>query len=1082
VLWDRTLTALEVASLYNQGMPTNLLVNRNNYQSGNPTVFNTKQVDFDGTDDHLKVTNAYGSFTGSISAWVKRDSLLESRYITDFRSGSGTGYFAIASNHTVAVSNGTKYVDGVATTTVPQDNEWHHIVVTGITLNITESIIFGSRYNIIDVFDGDMSQVGLWNSTLTADEVSSLYNHGLPIDLTTDQAAYESSSNLVGYWRMGSGTLDTYPLIADQTNATLGSELVTNGDFELNSGWLNFGSPTTSEQSTEQSHTGTYSWKIIADATQEGIFSPNNFNLTSGLTYSVSLWIYSVSGNSIKSGLTNTNVSVFAERTVTVGEWTNITYIATASSTGAAYVSILSQNSLNFFVDDVSIKQVNGNPAIMTNQTSSDIENGSPYANVVQNGTFDTDTNWTKGTGWTIANGLASCDGTQSSQSNLYQAGIVPINITYKATFTMTVSAGSMVVAIGGSNAQPTKTESGTYTFISKATSGDSNFYFSASSDFVGSIDNVTVEEVNTGLQGYWKMGDGTNDEYPVIYDQTNPTLGSEVVTNGNFSNGTTDWTNNGTSVLSVSSGIMTIDRNSSGVANQCYQDLTTVNGSQYILSINQIAASHGIQLNIGGTTYANFPVTLGIRRILFTASSTTTRISINASDSSTATAQIDNVLVKLVSGNPATMTNMVEGNITNQYPLTKIRNYYRMGDGILDGYPIIQDQTSPNLAHIPTTNLLYNSEDFSAWQTESGNQTVTPNAATSPIGTSNASKLTVHSTSSVPARKLWIYGASPMVSGIVAGKPYAFSVYIKKVSGQVNTGFLHITTGANDTFAASTSFTATDEWQRVSVAVNSLVNSLARFYITGDSNAQLFIWGGQVEQQAQSTPYIKSENSVFGVRKATTTNLITYSEDFSQSSWNLDGNNIYITRTPNAAISPSGNNDATKLITNNISKSPTYAYIGNSGLSATEPYTISVFAKKGEYDYLVLGNGGYGTGFYSVFNLSSGVISTQPSASSTFANIEDYSNGWYRCSVVTNNTSSGEMLYITPSVDGTITTNYTGTANGIYVWGAQAEEQTQAENYAKTTGLPVTIDLFTENNYGTMTNMSSSDIVEDTP
>ena len=58
-------------------------------------------------------------------------------------------------------------------------------------------------------------------------------------------------------------------------------------------------------------------------------------------------------------------------------------------------------------------------------------------------------------------------------------------------------------------------------------------------------------------------------------------------------------------------------------------------------------------------------------------------------------------------------MTNMVEGNISNQYPLTKIRNYYRMGDGIMDGYPIIQDQTSPNLAHIPTTNLFLNSEDF---------------------------------------------------------------------------------------------------------------------------------------------------------------------------------------------------------------------------------------------------------------------------------------------------------------------------------------------------------------------------------
>ena len=85
----------------------------------------------------------------------------------------------------------------------------------------------------IYLLNGKLSQVGLWNSTLTADEVSSLYNHGLPIDLKTNQAAYESSSNLVGYWRMGSGTLDTYPLIADQTNATLSADLIQNGNFNL---------------------------------------------------------------------------------------------------------------------------------------------------------------------------------------------------------------------------------------------------------------------------------------------------------------------------------------------------------------------------------------------------------------------------------------------------------------------------------------------------------------------------------------------------------------------------------------------------------------------------------------------------------------------------------------------------------------------------------------------------------------------------------------------------------------------------------------------------------------------------------
>ena len=56
---------------------------------------------------------------------------------------------------------------------------------------------------------------------------------------------------------------------------TLGNELITNGDFELNSDWNNFGTPTTSEQSTEQSHSGTYSWKIIAAASSNGILSPN---------------------------------------------------------------------------------------------------------------------------------------------------------------------------------------------------------------------------------------------------------------------------------------------------------------------------------------------------------------------------------------------------------------------------------------------------------------------------------------------------------------------------------------------------------------------------------------------------------------------------------------------------------------------------------------------------------------------------------------------------------------------------------------------------------------------------------------
>ena len=97
-------------------------------------------------------------------------------------------------------------------------------------------------------------------------------------------------------------------------------------------------------------------------------------------------------------------------------------------------------------------------------------------------------------------------------------------------------------------------------------------------------------------------------------------------------------------------------------------------------------------------------------------------------------------------------------------------------------------------------------------------------------------------------------------------------------------------------------------------------------------------------------------------------TNLITYSEDFNDSSWNLDFAASYITRTPNAATSPSGENNATKLIPNDTSRDPNNSYIGAS-TSASAPYSASIFAKKAEYDYLVLGVGSYVGGYYAIFN-----------------------------------------------------------------------------------------------------------------
>ena len=83
--------------------------------------------------------------------------------------------------------------------------------------------------------------------------------------------------------------------------------------------------------------------------------------------------------------------------------------------------------------------------------------------------------------------------------------------------------------------------------------------------------------------------------------------------------------------------------------------------------------------------------------------------------------------------------------------------------------------------------------------------------------------------------------------------------------------------------------------------------------------------------------------------------------------------------------------------------------------------------------------------------------------------------NDWNRVSrtfVATGTNTQGQVQFARNLPDG----------ESAYFWGFQFEQQTQAETYAPTYGLPVTIDLFTENNYGTMTNMSANDIVEDTP
>ena len=1079
-IYDRCLTSLEVASLYNQGMPTNLLVNRNNYQSGNPTVFNTKQVDFDGADDYLNLGVLPNSFTTaySLSTWIFTETGTGAHQILSTGQGALSQVYQNGTGLKLQILGGTGYNDVIDADffDTAYQNTWVHLVLVyngstikayrnGIevgsaslsgTLNsITNEANIGRWQGGGELWNGKISQLGLWNSALTADEVSSLYNHGLPIDLTTDQAAYASSANLVGYWRMGSGTLDTYPLIADQTNATLGSELVTNGDFTTDiSGWSGSASR------------GSYAWdngraKITNDAADGYPNLYQNPTTVSGKVYKVTATVdigtatlteVRVYDGGILGNQQRTTSGTFEFYFTAVGTIPSIhLYLFEAGNTGHYC-----------YFDNVSIKQVQGNPAIMTNQISSDIEQGSPYANVIQNGDFSDGT-----TGWNFNNSTLDSGGARinnvglgSTNAYILQNDILVVGKTYKMQFDIVATNGKDLVLEKASNTSLDATTTGSKTIYFTQASTDDIVIKRIVAETDVTIDNITVAEVNTGLQGYWKMGDGTNDEYPVIYDQTNPTLGSELVTNADFANDS-NWVKD--SGWTIDNGKATND----GTSGQIYQELSLEIGKKYVvrgvidasadsslsntafqIRYNSNAGSITQLLSSSGQISAN---TINYLYISFTATETNSLLRVYSADS----VSFYNPTVKEVQGNPATMTNQVEGNISNQYPLTKIRNYYRMGDGILDGYPIIQDQTSPNLAHIPTTNLIPYSEDFGNWHT-ANNVTITQDTTetTDPLGTNKADKILV-SSASTPRR---VFEVITTVSGSV----YTGSVYAKK--GTTDTIRFLTTSSIYDVTFDLTNLTITETsgsgtiesvgngWYRLqATGTSSLTTEVPQIQLSNSAstNEYLYLWGSQFEQQNQATGYLKSDG-IAAVRKSSTTNLIPYSEDFSQ--WTRTG---ATTISATDLTSPIGTTNATRITGLTGSGGNDLRSFPSNFDSANKDLTFSVYLK--------------GSGTLRL-QMSNGVDQSAQE-------IVTLTSDWKRHQVFKdfNSTSSGSQFHCNIDDSGANATSYD-------VWGAQLEEQTQAETYAKTTGLPVTIDLFTQNSYGTMTNMSSSDIVEDTP
>ena len=218
----------------------------------------------------------------------------------------------------------------------------------------------------------------------------------------------------------------------------------------------------------------------------------------------------------------------------------------------------------------------------------------------------------------------------------------------------------------------------------------------------------------------------------------------------------------------------------------------------------------------------------------------------------------------------------------------------------------------------------------------------------------------------------------------------------------------------------------------------------------------------GLIEVVGNDVPRIDYKDSSDGalLLENSSTNLIPYSEDFSNAAWDL----FRISVTTENYASPNGSSTVKNIIadTSNNTHGIFDFVSASSGI-----YTSSAFFKANGYNFACvrISVDGDTKRFSAVIDLTNGnvtITDATGSPTSTSFSVNDYGNGWYRLSVSCSHSSGSVYLTISPSSTSNPTFSSSlpsflgdGTS-GVLVFGAQLEQSSYPTSYIPTSGSTV--------------------------